>query len=756
MIIEKFELIDTAVSFAVATLTAVLAAAISVSRMATRLSGLARILIRPKAAFHFRKPWSKKNAVLDKQDVSGPREKASEAHSLGKSAREMAMLCDVCKTTVESSQRKGPHHATALDLKSAFLANCCICSAVYQEIQRLYGEIQEARTQVPFLNYTYVDDALEDELYGIRLVIQCKPLDEWQTMIYLLPGPKDPSNLMVDSATEGSESWNLNFYHISGNISSSTGDPSTLRIASDWLTTCRRQHHSCASLTHDSWYPKRLLDLTHDKPRLLLTELASPSGPYAALSHCWGPNPTFLTLSASNLSQFQRELPVAKMPKSFLDAIKIAKSLGLKYLWIDSLCILQSGEGSEEDWILHVADMSLVYANCTVNISIDRARNPDEGAFTHRDPLRIQRCDIWRQGIGSPKSPYTVTPLSTCGHAALKRLPLASRAWVVQERLLSPRVLHFGSEQIFWECSEVPLASESVPLGLPEQALTTDSRRPAHPRPFSMVQFQSQSQSSDNNPYAEVTDLTKVSFWHNIVREYSSCQLTKPYKDKLNAITAVARRVASRRGDEYLAGLFQTSIHFDLLWVRWEQLDEMPGKSTTKHSTGAYRAPTWSWACMDGPVHFFLKVESHMLLAKLVSTSVVLVNRNNKFGAVKDASLSWRGLLIPVYLTDSEPTLFDPRDNGLINNFFDRDEGAIVEHYDNNFRHGKDSFWLFPLVETAEPLQKHPDRVQENGLILIACPERLGYERIGCYYRDRLRPYNLLERGLQDVTFDLY
>ena len=223
LIIEKFELIDTVVSFVVATLTAALAAAISVGNMATRL----------KAAFHFRKPWSKNRAGPDKQDVSGPRENASEAHSLGTSAREIAMLCDVCKTTVESSERKGPHHATALDLKSAFLANCCICSAVYKEVQRLYGEIQEARTQAPFLNYTYVDDASEYELYGIRLVIQCKPLEDWQTMIYLLPCPTDPSSSLVDSATEDSESWNLKSYNTNGNISSSTGDPSTLRIASD-------------------------------------------------------------------------------------------------------------------------------------------------------------------------------------------------------------------------------------------------------------------------------------------------------------------------------------------------------------------------------------------------------------------------------------------------------------------------------------------------------------------------------------------
>jgi len=96
--------------------------------------------------------------------------------------------------------------------------------------------------------------------------------------------------------------------------------------------------------------PPRLLDLIDQVPRLLLRERGMPKGPYTALSYCWGPNPTFLKLTAEDLNQMCLRVLLDDLALAFQHAVMITKRLSINYLWIDSLCILQSGEGSSADW----------------------------------------------------------------------------------------------------------------------------------------------------------------------------------------------------------------------------------------------------------------------------------------------------------------------------------------------------------------------------------------------------------------------
>ncbi|ORX99625.1 heterokaryon incompatibility, partial [Clohesyomyces aquaticus] len=90
---------------------------------------------------------------------------------------------------------------------------------------------------------------------------------------------------------------------------------------------------------------------------------------YATLSHCWGLHPSFLTLEASNLNSFEKGIPVQSLAQNFHNAIEVCKRLELRYLWIDGLCILQSGVGSEDDWLCHVTEMRTIYRNSYINIS---------------------------------------------------------------------------------------------------------------------------------------------------------------------------------------------------------------------------------------------------------------------------------------------------------------------------------------------------------------------------------------------------
>jgi hypothetical protein len=126
-----------------------------------------------------------------------------------------------------------------------------------------------------------------------------------------------------------------------GAIPSSTDDPVIDHLARSWLMKCITEHKTCDRDRDRNWYPARLLDVTRPEPRLVLTKDEKPEGPYATLSHCWGLNLTHITLKASTLAKSQDSVPLSEMPKNFCDAIHVAKWLDLKYVWIDSLCIIQ-------------------------------------------------------------------------------------------------------------------------------------------------------------------------------------------------------------------------------------------------------------------------------------------------------------------------------------------------------------------------------------------------------------------------------
>ena len=116
------------------------------------------------------------------------------------------------------------------------------------------------------------------------------------------------------------------------------------------------------------------------------------------LSHCSGPDQTFLQLTADNLDNFHIKIPFASLPRTSQDAVVTMKRLQLKYLWIDSLCILQTGEGSLEDWRKRTGVMRSVFSNCMLNIAASRARCAEGGCFAVRDLLFVQPCIVrWHE-----------------------------------------------------------------------------------------------------------------------------------------------------------------------------------------------------------------------------------------------------------------------------------------------------------------------------------------------------------------------
>lgn len=242
------------------------------------------------------------------------------------------------------------------------------------------------------------------------------------------------------------------------------------------------------------FYPTRLIELgSVDAPivKLIITrngthrndqDLKKPHGQYVTLSHCWGKIANPFCLNASNLNPFRESgIPLAELPRTFQDAIHFARRLrsNVKYIWIDSLCIIQ---GDGEDWLHESMKMCQVYRNSYCNISATAAKDGLHGLYAERDPqylwgeeVSLNTEDMLRERAGSKRKrdPQGLESLiQRCSivdpslwDRKVDTAPVYTRAWVLQERLLAPRVLHFCEDQIAWECHELD-ASESASTGI--------------------------------------------------------------------------------------------------------------------------------------------------------------------------------------------------------------------------------------------------------------------------------------------------
>ncbi|PVH67709.1 hypothetical protein DL98DRAFT_638718 [Cadophora sp. DSE1049] len=188
----------------------------------------------------------------------------------------------------------------------------------------------------------------------------------------------------------------------SRNIPHNTGDVEVSHLALEWLNTCRSHHVTCDVVdeTRDSEFlPPRLLKVSNKESQACQLVVSGEGRlvkgtRYVALSHRWGGSSPTMTLTTSSIDQMKENIPLSDLPKSFREAIQTSQRLGFQYIWIDSLCIIQSGPGSEveaaEDWQLHSTIMDLIYANCELNIAVAHASDSTKGCFVDRDPEFIQ------------------------------------------------------------------------------------------------------------------------------------------------------------------------------------------------------------------------------------------------------------------------------------------------------------------------------------------------------------------------------
>ncbi|KAF2420546.1 HET-domain-containing protein, partial [Tothia fuscella] len=181
--------------------------------------------------------------------------------------------------------------------------------------------------------------------------------------------------------------------------------------------------------------------------------------PYLALSHCWGKAATPTKTTMASLASHRERIPLAALPRTFRDAIDVANALNISYIWIDSLCIVQD---DPEDWEREAARMASIYRNSYLTIAAVSAHNSSEGLFLDNPGSTKFIDDPFDSDKGRRVYLLPFTRGASKDSDPTHFWPLTSRAWTLQECLLSPRLLCFARDQIYWRCSRTFLSEDGT------------------------------------------------------------------------------------------------------------------------------------------------------------------------------------------------------------------------------------------------------------------------------------------------------
>jgi hypothetical protein len=419
--------------------------------------------------------------------------------------------------------------------------------------------------------------------------------------------------------------------------------------ATKWLSQCLESHGRCQtahSSGSTSYTPTRLLQIgqpSSEKIRLLLRP--QPEGTklqYATLSHCWGAS-SVLRLTTISFQRLEKGIAISELGQTFQDAIFTARSLGIQLLWIDSLCIFQD---SREDWQREAPLMSHVYRDAILNIAASFAADSDVSCFPDRNLSLIQPCTTQTAWIDCQNDTYHLYH-NNFWQQTFEDMPLMKRAWVVQELLLAPRVLHLSGRQLFWECYDLA-ACETYPGGIPPNMQQRWMSKEAMWQAFSSAGSHPVAVEKAAKPQSK-NALWKL--WTGIVEFYTESNLTYT-TDKLVALSGIAKLMERALDDKYCAGLWGRNLITQLFWIgpsNGRQLSPQPSP---------YRAPSWSWASLDGRISLiFYDEESYKKLETLINIidCEIETATGDTTGIVTGGTLKLSGWLASIQLRpDSE------------------------------------------------------------------------------------------------------
>ncbi|EON62451.1 hypothetical protein W97_01673 [Coniosporium apollinis CBS 100218] len=522
-------------------------------------------------------------------------------------------LCDSCNginVPALASESGYQHLGNVRDLRSS-AENCRLCAVIRSALNQNTAHTSEPDN--PF-EADYYENHLEAEpitLHGVSEGLYdrslsgegyalTRPYRLWGIEIHVSSKYGDDIGYISLFAEPGASVMSdtpigLSAYRAAGSLASTSGAVSGRPICKDvrsegfdlikrWMRNCVHNHKKCRCTiaagdideTAQPELPRRVLDVGNERVRLIDTSLDGEpqAGHYAALSHCWGPKQLLTTTESTFRSRIDG-INFEDLPRTFQDAVTVTRTLCLRYIWIDSLCIIQD---SRQDWLTESAKMGTVYQNASIVIAASGAGEGSEGCFIPRtsivEPIKL----LFHSDDGAVSGCMFVSLLPDEGNdnAILDRNPLAKRAWITQEWILARRIIHFTRAQLVWSCkteieteSGQPIYDDSATQSLQESPI-----------------FSASANDSDVNTF--------IDDWCEIVVNFCGRQLTYE-SDKLVALQGVVNEVLRRIGNTYRYhfGVWSARLPQQILWFARDIL----ARPQTLKST-----PSWSWASTMGVI----------------------------------------------------------------------------------------------------------------------------------------------------------
>ncbi|KAL9111007.1 MAG: hypothetical protein Q9227_004440, partial [Pyrenula ochraceoflavens] len=381
------------------------------------------------------------------------------------------------------------------------------------------------------------------------------------------------------------------------------------------LDECLAKHDVCKATQESAWYPQRLLHLRWGRDpekilRLVETNEQRPTSRYITLSHCWGDSLPLCT-TLESLDEHRQGIIWAKLPRVFQDCLTTSHELGVQYVWIDSLCIIQN---LNSDWARNSRSMDRIYENSLLTIAALSSR---DGSIPF----------LGLDALGKKRQLFQEVDLAKCGPLPSKfRLmarrfrqtpdfsdqPLERRAWAWQERYLSTRMIDFHEDEVIWQCN-------------------------------SGVNRESYGQMQPVGTYGLRNRLNKrekktLKSWRQRVEDYSKRNLTL-WSDRLPALAGLASRYSEALRSQYLAGLWLSDLPKSLGWTRARNHRQTLHEKYSLQSSPNNGVPSWSWASIASHVEW-KNVDHGLELGHCIDIKRVdcRPSTENEFGAVCEGS----------------------------------------------------------------------------------------------------------------------
>jgi Heterokaryon incompatibility protein (HET) len=329
----------------------------------------------------------------------------------------------------------------------------------------------------------------------------------------------------------------------------------TLELAAGWLQICQENHAMrMPSIDEQPTLPSRIIYIDLDESKApYLHESKGDRGHYVALSYRWGTTQKG-ELKDNVYHDYRNSIPLESISMTPRGAIGITRGLGIRYLWVDALCIIQD---SDVDKGKELGVMGDIYRNATVTIAAANGDHADSGLFKIRDVRAYRPCPIFKYENEDGRE---VQVFAAGLDHEVQNSPLDTRAWTFQEEILSTRILKFGPDSLRWPCVTLA-ASEKAPMG---------NEHSPHRLDYQMREWIHYPEAKPL--WHEALDPRRRYFedWYSVVEHYSTRDLTKP-TDKLPVVSGLAEIMQRLHGCTYLAGLWKEDFEYGLLWYVCEK-----------------------------------------------------------------------------------------------------------------------------------------------------------------------------------------